>query len=46
MIRYRIGKKNPTDSSLRIIEASLRDTLDTTLLNPLTTRIATIKVLG
>ena len=46
MIRYRVGKKNPTDRPLRIIEASLRDTLDTTLLNPLTTRIATIKVLG
>jgi hypothetical protein len=44
MIRYRVGKKNPADSSSRIIGPALRDALNATLLNPLSARIATEEV--
>jgi hypothetical protein len=44
MIRYRVGKKNPTDSPSRIIGPALRNALNATLLNPLSARIATEEV--
>jgi hypothetical protein len=44
MIRYRVGKKNPTDSPSRIIRLALRDALNATLLNPLSARMATEEV--